>query len=246
MATAAQSGAGVVIDPPDADGDDANGDQVALEGLVEITVTVTSADGTRMRVYRVALGDPEGTPEAWTHCLRGDISEGFSLVVYEGGSVEELVTCAEGRGVTALYALHEGVYVSYILGAPEFVNAGFAELFPGGVPPVTPLTVQSDGPPSADPNRGDGASLPGPECLRGEIAEGFSLVVYEGGSVEDLVACAETRDVMTLYALHEGDYVSYILGARPFVTQPFVELFAAGLPSITPLVARSEGPPEAN
>ena len=39
----------VDIDPPDADGDDANGHQVALEGVEEITVTVTSADGSRER-----------------------------------------------------------------------------------------------------------------------------------------------------------------------------------------------------
>ena len=43
---------------------------------------------------------------------------GFSLVVYGGGSVEDLVACAEGRNVTALYALDGGEYVSYILGAP--------------------------------------------------------------------------------------------------------------------------------
>ena len=49
---------------------------------------------------------------------------GFSLVVYAGGSIEDLVACAEGRNVTALYALAGGEYVSYILGAPEFVNRG--------------------------------------------------------------------------------------------------------------------------
>ena len=245
-ATAAQSGAGVVIDPPDADGDDANGHQVGLAGVEEIAVTVTSADGSREKTYRVALADAEATPEAWSHCLRGDIAEGFSLVVFEGGSVGDLVACAESRGVTALYALHEGVYVSYILGAPEWVNAEFGELFGGGVPPVTPLTVKSNGPPSADPNAGDGALLPGAECLRGEIAVGFSLVVSEGGSVEDLVACAESRDVVTLYALHEGVYVSYIIGAPEWVNGSFRELFADGLPSITPLVVRSEGTPQAN
>ena len=244
-AAAVQSGAGVVIDPPDADGDEANGHQVALEGLGEITVTVTSADGSRRRSYRVALADPEpeGTPEPWTHCLRGDIAEGFSLIVYEGGSVEELVACAESRSVMALYALHEGVYVSYILGAPEWVNAGFAELFPGGVPPFTPLTVKSNGPPSADPNRGDGALLPGTECLRGEIAVGFSLVIYQGGgSVEDLVACAESRDVVTLYALQDGEWISYILGAPEWVNEGFAELFPDGISPITPLVAKGPVP----
>ena len=247
-APAVQSGAGVVIDPPDADGDDANGYQVALEGLGENTVTVTSADGSRTRVYRVALEDPEpeAVPELWTHCLRGDVAEGFSLIVFEGGSVEELVSCAESRDVVALYALHGGVYVSYILGAPEFVNREFGELFADSLLPVTPLTVKSDGPPSADPNHGDGALLPWPERLRGDIAVGFSLLIYEGGSVDDLVACAESLHVTALYTLQDGEWVSYILGAPEFVNVPFGKLFAAGLPSITPLVARSERPPAAN
>ncbi len=247
-AAAAQSGAGVVIDPPDADGDDANGHQVALDGVGEITITVSSADGSREKTYRVTFGEAgqESTPEPWTHCLRGDISEGFSLVVYEGGSVEDLVGCAESRDVVTLYALHEGVYVSYILGAPEFVNEGFAELFANGVPPFTPLTVQSKGPPSADPNLGDGALLPGPECLRGEISEGFSLVVSEGGSVAELVACAQGLGVTAFYVLHEGVYVSYILGAPESVNEDFAAVFPHGLPALTPLVTKSEGPPEAN
>ena len=100
-AEAVQRRTDVVIDPPDADSDDTNGHQIALEGLTEITVTVTSADGSRQETYRVRLGDPE--PEPWPHCLRGDIVAGFNLVVYEGGSVEELIDCAASRNLTALY-----------------------------------------------------------------------------------------------------------------------------------------------
>ena len=112
--------------------------------------------------------------------------------------------------------------------------------------PLHCLTGQSNGPPSTDPNAGDGAPLPGTECLRGEIASGFSLVISGGGSVDELVVCAQGRHVAALYALHEGDYVSYILGAPEFVNAGFRELFAGGVPPITPLVARSEGAPEAN
>ena len=254
-ASTVQQRAAVTIDPDDADDTEANGYQVALEGLAEITVTVTSADDSRRRTYRVALEDPEPTPDAtpeatpeptpepWTHCLRGSVSEGFSLVVYEGGSVEELVSCAQSRGIVALYALHEGVYVSHILGAPGFVNAGFLELFPDGLPSITPLVAASNGPPSADPfgDLDDGGRQPWPECLRGAVAAGFSLVVYEGGSVDELEACARSADITALYALSEGEFVSYILGAPDFVTQPFRDLFADGLPLMTPLVARSEG-----
>ena len=45
----------VAIHPPDADGNEANGHQVSLQGVSEITVTVTSADGSRERVYRVTV-----------------------------------------------------------------------------------------------------------------------------------------------------------------------------------------------
>ena len=222
-AEAMQRRTDVAIDPPDADGDDANGHQVALQDLGEITVTVTSQDGSRTRVYRVRFPETGWDPasDPWPHCLRGAVSEGFSLAVYEGGSVEELVGCAESRDIVAFYALHDGAYVSYILGAPDFVNAGFLELFPDGLPPITPLIAGSNGPPSADPfgDLEDGGRQPWPECLRGAVAEGFSLVVYEGGSVEELEACARSVDVTALYTLSEGEFVSYILGA-PELREP--------------------------
>ena len=199
-AEALQRRTSVDIDPPDADGA-AEGHQVALEDLTEITVTVTSADGSRTKTYRVRLGpeeaaDPapeevaesaqEEVDEPVASCLRGDIAAGFSLVLYGGGGVEDLVACAEGRNVTALYVLDGGEYVSYIVGAPGFVNGDFRALFTDGVPALTPLVARSDGPPSPDP-AGDAprtadATQPWPECLRGDVAEGFSLVVYEGGS----------------------------------------------------------------
>ena len=238
----------VAFDPSDADGADANGHQVALQDLGEITVTVTSQDGSRKKTYRVQFPETAWDParDPWPHCLRGAVSEGFSLVVYEGGSIEELVTCAESRDIVTLYVLHEGVFVSYILGAPGFVNAGFLELFLDGLPPIAPLVATSNGPPSADPFGGDlegDGQQPWPECLRGDIAEGFSLVVYEGGSVDELEGCARSEDITALYALSEGEFVSYILGAPGFVNARFVELFAGGVPPMTPLVARSEGPP---
>ena len=245
-AEAMQRRTDVAIDPPDADVE-ADGHQVALQDLGEIAVTVTSQDGSRKKTYRVQFPETAWDParDPWPHCLRGAVSEGFSLVVHEGGSVEELIGCAESRGIAALYALHEGVYVSYILGAPDFVNAGFIELFPDGLPPITPLIAASNGPPSPDPfgDLEDGGQQPWPECLRGDIAAGFSLVVYEGGGVEELEACAQSRDVAALYALSDGEFVSYILGAPDLVNAGFLELFAEGLPPITPLVARSDGPP---
>ncbi|MCY4616437.1 MAG: cadherin-like beta sandwich domain-containing protein [Chloroflexi bacterium] len=139
---AEQAGTRVDIKPPDID-TRRSGHQVAVAGGVEVTVTVTSTDGSRERVYRVAI---EPAPVA--SCLRGAVDVGVSLLIYEGGSVDELTTCAEGRHVKALYATQGGDFVSYILGAPDFVNRAFREIYPDGVPANTPLLATSDGPAS--------------------------------------------------------------------------------------------------
>ena len=137
-----QAGARVAIVPADSNAR-TSGHQVAIADGVEITVTVTSTDGSRRGVYRVRIaGAPPGA------CLRGAVEIGFSLLTYAGGSVEELVSCAEGRHVTALYATRDGAFVTYILGAPGFVNRAFRELFAEGLPANTPLLAKSDGPAS--------------------------------------------------------------------------------------------------
>ena len=240
-AVAVQSGAKVAIDPPDADGLETNGHQVALGGVEAITIAVTSRDGSRAEAYHVLLGDraPEG-PVA--DCLRGAVSEGFSLVVYEGGSVEDLVTCAESRHVTTLYVLRDGVYLSYILGAPGFVNAAFVARFADGVPSLTPLVVKSEGPPSTDPAGIAEVTEAWPDCLRGDVATGFSLVLFEGGSVEVLDSCAESLGASALYTLDSGEWVSYILGAPSFVNEQFRALFPDGLAAGAPLLVKRDGP----
>ena len=161
-------------------------------------------------------------------------------MVSEGGSVDDLVNCAERRHVTALYALHEGDYEPYIVGAPEFVNDRFRALFPEGVPALLPLVVRSEGPATPAPPAPE-VTEPFATCLLGEIADDFSLVVSEGGSVADLVACAEGLGVTAVYALVEGEWVSYILGAPEFVNARFRGLFPDSVPVATPLTVRGEG-----
>ena len=173
-AEAMQRRTDVAIDPPDADVE-ANGHQVALQDLGEITVT--SADGSRKKTYRVQFPETGWDParDPWPHCLRGAVAVGFSLVVYAGGSIEDLVACAEGRNVTALYALEGGEWVSYIVGAPELVNRSFAGLFAEGLAALTPLIARSDGPASTDPSgdapRAGDATQPWPACLQGGCSD---------------------------------------------------------------------------
>ena len=237
-AEATQRRASVSIEPPDAN-QVAEGHQVAIEDVEAITVTVTSADGSRTKDYRVRFGDAAEAEQPVVACLRGAVTVGFSLLIYGGGSVDDLVACAQSRSVTALYVPHEGEYVSYILGAPDFVNEEFVALYRDGLPALAPLIAKSAGPPSPAPPSDDAPEF-GPECLRGAIATGFSLVLYEGGSVEALDTCAQGRDISAVYALVDGEWVSYILGAPAFVNAAFRELFADGLAPATPLVAKSD------
>ena len=330
-AVPAQARATVVIEPRDADGDSGEGYQVKLAGTREITVTVTSPDGSRTRIYRVALaGADEPTPHARldeADCLRGSTVAGdFSLVLAGGGGVDDLTACAAGRGVAALYALHEGEWMSYGVGAPDDANQAFRALFAEGLPAGTPLVarggepeavpaglaslalegvsfgtfspgrtqyggVADEGvtqatveavptqegativiaPADGDPANGHQVTLeagapvvvtvtgadgrtavyrvwiagaepspdgePSPGCLRGEIGPGFSLVVFGGGGVDALDACARSLGAGALYALADGAYVPYIPGAPEFVNEPFRDLFPHGLPPETPLVA---------
>lgn len=70
-----------------------NDHQVALERLAEITVTVTSADGSRTRVYRVTLPVSE---QPLAHCLKRCRRGGLQARRRRRRSVDALAACAGG------------------------------------------------------------------------------------------------------------------------------------------------------
>ena len=63
-ATPAHEGASVVIEPADVDDDRENGRQVAVDDDTKIEITVTSEDGSRTRVYTVAIERANEAPTA--------------------------------------------------------------------------------------------------------------------------------------------------------------------------------------
>ena len=85
----------VDIKPDDIDGADTNGHQIALDGVTEITVTVTSADGSRTKIYRVTF-EPTVTELAlsptWT-TLEWPGADGMAVAdaLREAGIIEEVV-----------------------------------------------------------------------------------------------------------------------------------------------------------
>ena len=132
-----QDGATVDIVPTDVDGDLENGHQAVVDAGTEVTVTVTSEDGTREREYRVLIEVRE--------CLDG-LAHDFRVVTYEGGGIGALEACARSLSVTAVYAWDGNVYVSYILDAPAFVNERFVALFPDGIPAGTSVVARRSTP----------------------------------------------------------------------------------------------------
>jgi len=72
----------------------------------------------------------------------GDIANvGVSLVLFGGGSMNELLAAAVAEDVTTIAATVNGEFVTYVVGAPEFVNAAFNAHFSGGVDAQTPLVL---------------------------------------------------------------------------------------------------------
>ena len=120
---AAQDKATVAILPADADNDPENGHQAALIDGQDITISLTSEDGTRMLVYRVGI----------SHCLSGLSETRLNSVQFVGGSVGALLDCAQSLGVDALYHYRDGVWVGFFLEAPEFLSHAFRDRFAEGV-----------------------------------------------------------------------------------------------------------------
>ncbi len=147
-AAAAHPEATLDIVPADSDGYPEGGHQFALDEGTLISVTVTSADGSRTRVYRVRIVVPE--------CLDG-LGDEFGVVRSSGGGPNHLEACMRRLGVRAVWVRDGGSYVPYILGAPAFVNEPFLALFPRGdtIPWGTELIARRA--PAPDPAPGSGA-----------------------------------------------------------------------------------------
>ena len=128
-ATTVQRRTEVAIHPTDADGDDANGHQVSLQSVEEITVTVTSADGSRTRVYRVTVERPE---------VEVELAPTWTSIEWPGA-----------HGVTIADALRDGDIADRVVVVYHWDEAtgSWLALFPGleGVPGLNTLTTFTAG-----------------------------------------------------------------------------------------------------
>ena len=123
-AEAVQRRTDVAVAPPDADAA-SDGHQVSLEGLEAITVTVTSADGTRTKVYRVGFErdeplllapgwnslrwtGPDGAPIAEALAAAGDVLAVYAWDAASGAWLAHLPGLGHLPGANTLSAFSSG------------------------------------------------------------------------------------------------------------------------------------------
>jgi hypothetical protein len=73
--------------------------------------------------------------------FEGGISPGLNLTVYGGGSLEQLQDDAVVQGGAVIAVTVNGQLVTWVIGAPSFVNDAFAGFFAAGVPANTPVLL---------------------------------------------------------------------------------------------------------
>ena len=99
--------------------------------------------------------------------LSGAIPQrGFALVVWGGGTAQGIANSAavDGCNLRSVWASKPGGgFVGYLYGAPDFVNAAWFQLFPGGrVPAGLPLVINCLTPSNGQPRAVDGPAVPPP------------------------------------------------------------------------------------
>ncbi len=139
-----------------------DGSVTTTNGIGKFTYTAPLSEGTAVFRIRAGKGDARvqhvlelntGSepvevvvpPPAAPSLSKQPAAQGFTLVTFTGGSVDELATAltdACGAGVRAYATDYQGNYVSFIPGTMvEVVNAPFNALFSDGVPANEPLLV---------------------------------------------------------------------------------------------------------
>ncbi len=81
-----------------------------------------------------------------------------------------------------------------------------------------------------------------PPCLEGLTDGHLSEVMFNGGSVDELEACARSVDVRALYHLRDGIWTALFLFSDlpEFLNQPFHKRFPGGLPPGELLIAKRQ------
>lgn len=121
-----------------------------LAGIAGVAASgPVAATAIEMRNTATPPSSPTPTPATPGSSARGSFASpptfgagGLALVVFNGGSVDDLEVAAKQAGATGVWAQSAGgQYVLLILGAPAFVNDSFRKTFPSGFATAIAVTV---------------------------------------------------------------------------------------------------------
>jgi hypothetical protein len=108
-----------------------------------ITVAATSSGAAPAATGTFAVTTSVVTPPTGEGSFTGTIAaSGVSLVIFDGGTVEDLAAAATEAGLVSVSLTVDGSFVVYIPGAPAFVNAAFNAAFADGIAANTPVIVK--------------------------------------------------------------------------------------------------------
>ncbi|MDA0815898.1 MAG: hypothetical protein O2924_04960 [Chloroflexi bacterium] len=112
---------------------------------LRFVVVAEGQGGIAVAQVSVAVVSPPAPPPS---SYRGRIvsgnvdARGVSLIVFGGGTPEELVATLSCAGVVSVWASGtDGGFIRYDPSAPAFVNAQWFQRFPDGLPEFTPLLI---------------------------------------------------------------------------------------------------------
>lgn len=105
--------------------------------LVHLLVTPTSltiSDGGRLLVSQEVPGLVSDVTDVLPGGFSAPLVAGVNLATYGGGPLNQLQAELGEAGATSIVMTVDGAFVIHIVGAPAFVNAGFATAFADGLP----------------------------------------------------------------------------------------------------------------
>lgn len=126
------------------------GETQDVDGIRWERISAGSQTGWAAGIYLVpgvaaSTPVPTAVPTATTGTITGTVTStgGVSLVLWTGGSIEALLSVAQGRGCAArsVWVSQGGTLIGYIAGAPSFVNSTWTSRMGSGPLPELPVIL---------------------------------------------------------------------------------------------------------
>jgi hypothetical protein len=111
-------------------------------GVDTFMYTITNAgDTSAAATVTVTIGGGGGVTPTPGDNFDQPIVPGLTATVYSGGSVDQLAADAAAAGATSVSVTVSGQIITYVVGAPAFVNQAFVDNFTDGVIPTTQIVL---------------------------------------------------------------------------------------------------------